>query len=177
MKFHCRNDHEWKSKAFRPEPHENFCPSCGVRAEPSLKAKPTSLGKLRETSTAEAQAAARFHQIVTEWPCWARGRRSPHTCRGPVDAHHLVPADWIRQTYGDLPESGLLRILYAPIIGAPACREGFHGPLETRMEVIYFEELDPELIEFCEKVDESYPDRPSMLGRLELESPRKKEAA
>jgi hypothetical protein len=172
VKFVCPNGHTWKSQRFKPEPWERLCPEpgCGRSAEPSLKTRSTAPGKLHQESIEEQQARARFHQLVCEWPCWARARRPGHQCFGPLDPHHLVPADWIRHTYGDLPEAGLLRILFNPIIGAPLCR-GFHAAVEDRNEFIYWHELDDELKEFAKYVDELYPDRGSMLNRLKLESP------
>lgn len=175
MKFGCRNGHTWRSERFQPQPWERTCPECGTPADPTLKAKSTTAGKLRSESPAETAARQRFREIVCAWPCWARENREGHRCRGPVDPHHLIPADHIRRTYGDLPEPDLLDILYAPVIGAPVCR-GLHEALENRSALIYFEELEDDLIHFCKRIDARYPGRPSMLARLELESPRREEA-
>lgn len=168
----CPSGHRWKSR-FQAHPSELFCKECGEAAVPTLKAKTGGTGlSAAPESPILAEAHLRFTQLVTEWGCWARDNRLGHRCWGPLDPHHLAPASWIRQTYRDLPDDELAAILYAPILGCPACRL-FHEGLENRSEVIYFEELDPELIEFAQKVDRRYPDRPSLLARLELESPRK----
>jgi hypothetical protein len=177
VKFECRNGHRWKSANFHAQPWERMCPKCNVPAEPSLKASSGSGGGpvQRRESAAERLARQEFNRLVCEWPCWARDHREGHTCRGPKDAHHLVPKSWIADTFGDLSEPALLEIKYAPIIGAPACRT-FHDALENRSQLIHWHELDDEAKEFCTRIDEKHSGRPSMLARLELESP-KREAA
>lgn len=108
---------------------------------------------------------------IEEVTCAACHGDGKHHCTGPKDAHHLVPKDWIREVFGDLPEVDLLDILYDPLIGAPACRYGFHEALEKRKDTIAWHELDDEAKEFYRRIDEKYPGRPSMLERLKLESP------
>jgi hypothetical protein len=177
VRFRCHNDHEWKSKGFHAEPWEKFCPKCNLPAEPGLKAGGGGGGSLaRKESAAERLARQEFNRLVCEWPCWAKDHRQGHICRGPKDAHHLVPKSWIADTFGDLSEPALLEIKYAPIIGAPACRT-FHEALENRSQIVYWHELDDELKESCKRIDEKHRARPSMLARLELESPKRDEAA
>lgn len=172
----CPSGHTWKTK-FQASPRELFCRECGERALPSLRAKSSGPGLRAEAeSPTLAEAHARFTQLVCEWPCWARENRPGHKCWGDIDPHHLVPASWIRQTYGTLPSELLAAILYAPILGAPVCR-AFHEALENRSEVIAWHELDDELKVFAHRVDESYPGLPSFMARLELESPKRKAAA
>lgn len=176
MRFECRNGHRWKSARFEPKPWERMCPHCDLPAESSLKASGEGSGSIRRReSAAERLARQEFNRLVCEWPCWAKDHRASHVCRGPKDAHHLVPKSWIAEMFGDLSEPALLEIKYAPIIGAPACRT-FHEGLENRSQLIHWHELDDEAKEFCRRIDEKYPGRPSMLARLELESP-KREAA
>lgn len=164
--LHCPKGHEVKL-GWNPDPAELTCREHGVRLETGMqaKAKQRRSGGLRETSSAEDDARLRFNQIVCEWPCYFVGRRAEHRCWGRKDAHHLVPKDWIRRTFGDLPEGDLLAILYAPIIGASLCLAA-HEAIGARTDFIYRHELDPELIEFCEAKGNG------MLGRLELESVR-----
>jgi hypothetical protein len=152
-------------------------------------------GRLRDESDAEAKARAEFSRLVCEWPCWARKHRpcerceglgfdggtgevcsvcngdKEHHCRGRKNAHHLIPVDWMRDTFSELDEADFLAIAYAPILGAPACQHNFHAALESRADVIHWHELDPELFDFCKRIEAKYPDRPSMLERLKLESP------
>lgn len=173
MKFECRNGHRWKSESFQPRPWERMCPECNVPAEPSLMPSRggNSGSPQRRESAAERLARQEFNRLVCEWPCWAKDHRSGHVCRGPKDAHHLIPKSWIADTFGDLSQPALLEIKYAPIIGAPACRT-FHVALENRSQLIHWHELDPERIEFCKRIDRKHPGHPSMLARLELESPK-----
>jgi hypothetical protein len=197
VRFRCRNGHEWRSQRFTPEPGEQICPDCGVIAEPTLKARTGAPGRLREESSAEQEARREFSALVLEWPCWARQHRpcegcggrgfseatgevcaicngdGKHHCRGRKNAHHLVPVDWMRDAYGDLPEADFLEIAFAPILGAPACQHNFHAALESRADVIHWHELDDEVKLFCQRIDAKYPDRPSMLERLRIESPTK----
>lgn len=171
-KQRCPGGHEWRTR-FQAHPSELFCKECGEAAVPKLKARSggAALSAMPESQIL-AEAHARFSQLVTDWPCWAKENRPGHRCWGPVDPHHLIPASWIKQTFRDLPDDELAAILYAPIIGCPACRL-FHEGLENRSQVIHFEELEPELIDFAQRVDRQYAGRPSVLARLELESPRR----
>lgn len=177
-KQHCANGHQWKS-AFQPRPSELRCPKdgCGLPAEPKLKARSGPGLRAEPEPRILADAHSRFSTLVTEWPCFFRARRKGHTCWGDLDPHHLVPASWIKQTFGDLPDVDLADILYAPIIGVPLCRKA-HEAVEARVsEFIYFDELEPECVQFCKEVDEKCPGRPSMLERLKLESPVREIAA
>lgn len=180
MKLYCANGctPPYKTRSFQRDPDEVICPNpgCGGRLETGMERNAKAKVRSRSGGLHDVSSAAHFSNIVRSWPCWAAKNRQGHSCWGRVDPHHLVPADWIRTTYGDLPESGLLRILFNPLLGAPLCR-GFHEAIERRSEVIHFEELDPELVEFAEHVDDTYPGLPSMLARLELESPRREAAA
>lgn len=138
----------------------------------------------RETPAAR-NAREHFNAIVTagpDRPCFfadhteaGEPRRPGHVCAGP---HHLVQKQWIKRYFGDLPTDELLAILFAPLLGAPLCRHGAHDPVTRRTAYIYFEELDPDLIDMCERLDRRYAAdwRPSLLARLEIECP-KREAA
>lgn len=175
-RYHCRNDHEWTGKSSLSKsftPGELTCPECGERAEPKLQQSSDRRNAVQAVEApVVAEAHRRFTALVCEWPCWAIAHRPGHRCWPPghVDPHHLIPADWIRRTFADLPPDELAVILYEPVLGAPVCRD-FHDALERRSEVILLHELDDEVRLFCQKVDERYPGRPSMLARLELESP------
>lgn len=145
-------------------------------------------GKLRsrrrpETSAAKAARLA-FNETVSAKPCFFADcteagdpRRPGHVCDGPRDAHHLIEKQWIKRYFADLPEDELLAILFAPILGAPLCRYGAHEPVTRRMARIYFDELDQDLIDECQRIDERYalPSRPSLLARLEIECPNRRE--
>lgn len=179
--YSCRNDHAWKGKSSlspRFHPSELRCPDCGCQAEPKLK---QSSGRRNGVQASEspivAEAHARFTTLVTEWPCFladkvaGKPRRPDHRCWGRKDPHHLVPADWIRRTFGDLPDVELADILYAPILGVPLCRLVGHEAVERAVsEHIYWHELDDEAKDFCRRIDERYG-RESMLERLRLECP------
>jgi len=177
-------------------------PGCGARLETGMERNARKKagkrgGRLRDESSAEQIARATFSKLVCEWPCFALLHRAcehclgngcihdtgevcvvcngdkKHHCRGRRNAHHLVPVDWLRDTFSDLPEPAFLDIAYAPILGAPACQHNFHAAIEARSDFIYWHELDPELIDFCKRIEAKYPDRPSLLERLKLESPAK----
>lgn len=174
----CRNGHDWKSR-FQPSPAELRCPEpgCGLYAEPSLKAKSGGHGLQSEPeSSVLAEAHGRFSTLVTEWPCFfadkvsGQRRRPGHHCWGDIDPHHLIPADFIRKYFGDLPDPELADILYAPIIGVALCRTA-HEAVEARTDFIHWQELDPELVVFCVRMDKRYPERRSLLERLKVESP------
>jgi hypothetical protein len=179
--YDCRNGHTWiarsnLSRGFSPA--ELRCPEdgCGLPAEPKLKASRSGGGLSKPESRVLTDAHTRFSTLVTEWPCWFKEHRRGHSCWGDLDPHHLVPASWIKDTFRDLPDVDLGDILYAPIIGTPLCRKA-HEAVENRSEHIYWHDLDPELIEFCKRVDAKHPGRPSMLSRLQLESPVREAAA
>ncbi len=165
--YACRNGHTWEGKSSlskRFHPSELRCPECGSQNEPKMKARS------RSEPPVVAEAHTRFSELVTEWPCWAKSHRRDHRCWGPVDPHHLVPAEWIRRTFADLPDDDLALILYEPVIGAPVCR-AFHEALENRSEVIAWHELDDEAKLFCQRIDEQHPGHQSMYERLKVESP------
>ncbi|HVQ60398.1 MAG TPA: hypothetical protein VMS60_15975 [Solirubrobacterales bacterium] len=108
-------------------------------------------------------------------------RRPRHECDGELDPHHLISKSWIQRTFNDLPEDELLEIKYAPIIGCPLCRAG-HDALPANLkhgDRVFYEELDPDLIDFVQRVDRRYAKRgrPSMEARLELECPRREAVA
>lgn len=183
--YACRNGHTWKGKSNLSHgfhPGELNCKECGERADPKLKQSASRNGVQAVESDLLAEAHERFSDLVTESPCFladriaGRPRRPDHRCwpANHRDPHHLVPASWIKATFRDLPDVDLADILYAPIIGAPLCRVG-HEAVEARTDFIYWHELDDEAKEFCRQVDEKYPGRPSMLARLELESPTQTE--
>jgi hypothetical protein len=179
--YACANGHTWSgksnlSKGFSPS--ELRCPEmgCSLPAEPKLKQGSGGMGSSAPESRVLADAHTRFSSLVTEWPCFFADRRAGHGCWGPRDPHHLLPASWLKATFGDLSDIDLADILYAPIIGTPLCRKA-HEAVEARTEFIYWHELDPELIEFCKRKEEEFPGRPSLLERLKLESPVKEQAA
>jgi hypothetical protein len=177
VKLHCPNGcPDYKTREFNRAPDETHCPQpgCGARLETGMernarKRASRNNGRLREQSRAESEAAEEFHAIVVSLGCWAKDHRKDHVCRGRVEAHHIVPASWLRKTFADLPEGRLLALEYNPIVGAPLCGS-FHAALTAKTERIYFEELDRELIEFAERLDHEFPGR-GVLGRLQLECP------
>jgi hypothetical protein len=203
VKLYCENGCKpYRTRDFNRAPDETHCPTCGGRLstgmERNAKKKASQrAGGLRDISDAEVAARREFSRLVLEWPCWALKHRpcqqcegrgfnegtgevcslcngdGAHHCRGRKNAHHLLPVDWLRATYGDLPEADFLEIAFAPIIGCPACQHNFHAALESRADVIHFDELDEELIEHCKRIDARYPQRPSMLHRLQVESPER----
>jgi hypothetical protein len=131
-------------------------------------------------------ARRRFNNVVCETRCFFADidelgdpRRPDHRCPNfRLDAHHLVPKQFIEGNYPDLPEDDFLAIIFNPLIGAPLCRNA-HDRVTLRSECIYFEELRLECVELCESVDAQWGDvllpsgtkRQSMLTRLQLESP------
>jgi len=172
----------YKTRHMNPEPDEANCPECwrrfitGMERNARKKASRNN-GRLRTYTPLEAAAAEEFHDRVCSGEvCWARELREGHQCSGgELQSHHLIEAQWWRRIFGDLPREELLKLVYNPIIGAPLC-PGFHSAVTAKRERIYFEELDRELIEHCERLDIEYPNR-GVLARLELESPFRKAAA
>lgn len=171
----------YKTREFERQPDETHCPECGdgrllTGMERNARKKASQRnGRLRNQSDAESRAAEEFHERVAPSgeACWAKTARHGHVCRGRIEAHHILPLDWWRKAFGDLPEDELLALMYAPVIGAPLCG-GFHVAVTPgvggRKDFIYFNELDRELIEHCERLDLEYPNR-GVLARLEFECP------
>jgi hypothetical protein len=138
----------------------------------------------RRETAAERRAHRHFTAVVTapDRFCFFRDhteagdqRRPGHECDGCLDAHHLIAKSWIQRYFGDLPEDELLAIKYAPIIGCPLCRFA-HDALPANLHAgdrVFYEELDEDLIAFCERIDRRYAKsgRPSMAARLRLECP------
>jgi len=159
------------------------------RGAPMRRGAPlTRTSSLRSTrrrrTRAEIEACEAFNVEVCEErscffattkPPYGHPRRPGHECAGVLDAHHLIEKQWIRRYFGDLPEDELLAILYAPIIGSPLCRDSAHEAVGRRMDYVYFDELEDDLIDFCIRTDERYAAdwRPSILGRLEVECPKR----
>jgi len=183
VKLYCSNgchDGEgvkpYKTAEFNRQPHETHCdkPGCdgrlltGMERNARKKASRNN-GRLRYQSDAESRAAEEFHQIVASLGCWAKEKRQGHICAGYVEAHHVIEAQWWRREFGHLPEEELLKLVYAPVIGAPLCG-AFHAGVTANREAIYFHELDRELIEHCERLDLEYSGR-GVLARLRLECP------
>ena len=194
MKLYCqRNDAHNGSKIFKTEgferqAHETHCNQvdpetgeiCDGRLETGMernarKKAASRGGRLRNQSDAESRAAEEFHELVAPSGeiCWAKEARPGHRCRGNVEAHHVIEANWWRTAFGDLPEEELLKLVYNAVIGAPLCA-GFHADVTPRVggkrDHIYFGELDRELIEHCERLDLEYPGR-GVLARLQHECP------
>lgn len=154
----------------------------------SLKRTPIKRGRpLKRTARRETAAErARLHfASVVAGPgrfCFfadvteaGEPRRPGHACSGGLDPHHLIAKSWIQRHFADLPEDELLAIKYAPIIGCPLCRCA-HENLPSNLRAgarVFYEELDEDLIAFCERIDRRYAKRgrPSMAARLRLECP------
>jgi hypothetical protein len=180
-KLWCREGEHEVPVAFKPHPGERWCPD---HPECHLGAKPKARKALKKTAKrvtgAYDKARRVFNNAVCQSKCVFAGVREGHRCGYPLDGHHGVPKDWIRQNYSDLPEIEYLFILFNRKIGYPLCRPG-HEAVEGRSDYIYRDELRDETVEFCEWVDETYrkiplpsgSTRPSMLSRLYLESPER----
>lgn len=176
MKLLCPLGHEYRTRHFERERDEVACPICGGflvtpfqrRAEARARARG---GRLREISPAESAAAQRFHNAVTIGnPCWGREHRSGHRCGGALEAHHLLPKEWIhRQLGSSLPLAELLEVKYSPRLGLSVCAD-LHGRIESRSEIVFFDEVPVATTEFVAVLDLEYPGR-GFLGRLETESP------
>jgi hypothetical protein len=70
-----------------------------------------------------------------------------HRCDGPLDAHHLVPKQFLRKRFqGVLPEDQFVAILFNPKIGAPLCRKA-HDRIESGADRIYWDDLTDECID------------------------------
>lgn len=171
--------HEVKVR-FNPVPGERFCPEHGC----SLVKPPKSMRSQgqREGLPGEKAAKVRFRQVVCANPCFfldcdeaGERRRPDHHCSYPLDAHHLIPKSWIKREL-TLPPEEIVEIAWNPLIGAPLCR-GAHNQVEQGTAYIFRDELEPDLIAFCERFDAEHSDQRSLLERLYLESPERSEVA
>jgi hypothetical protein len=101
------------------------------------------------------------------WTCTACNGDGKHHCKGPKDARHLVPKDFIRRMFkAVLPEDQFVALLHNPKLGAPLCRKA-HDAIEAGNERIYWEDLTDEAIEYAGSVHDS------VLMRLENECPKR----
>lgn len=153
----------------------------------SRRGKPLKQTRRQETA-AETRARLHFFDTVlavdplicffADVTLAGKPRRPKHVCGGndgELDPHHLIAKSWIQRYFGDLPDDELLAIKYAPIIGCPLCRNA-HDALPANLNPgarVYFEELDEDLIDFCERIDRRYAGtgRRSLLARLRHECP------
>lgn len=168
MKLYCPEDDGHLVKVgFKPSAGERFCPDhgCALRA-----AAPKRRGSGRSESEAERRARMSFNRAVCEWPCFFQRHREGHHCTFPLDAHHLIPKQFIRQRLEVPDEAELLAVLYHPLIGAPLCRAA-HEAVERGGDRIYWEELSEECIRFVAGLPEF------MTLRLEEECPKREVAA
>lgn len=169
MQFHCPQDggHEVKVR-FDPAPGERFCPEHGCPLHPlsGMGGQPQ-----REGLPGEKAAKANFRRIVTRRPCFfldrdefGDRRRPGHTCTYPLDAHHLLPRSWLKREL-NLPPEELVAVMWDPLIGVPLCRAA-HAAVERGVADIYREELNPDLIAWCEEFDAEHPDERSLVEQL-----------
>jgi hypothetical protein len=158
---------------------ERFCPEhgCELVRPPKEHRKPSG----RQGLPGEQGARTRFRQLVCARPCFflqtdERGeqRRPGHTCRYPLDAHHVLSKGWLKREL-DLPPSELVALMYDPIIGDPLCRKAHDAVEYSPDEYIYRDELNPDLILFCERFDAEHPEQRSLLARLYVECPERPE--
>jgi hypothetical protein len=90
-----------------------------------------------------------LHELTDGYPCPACHGDGRHHCRGPKDAHHVLPKRFIRMQFQALlPEKDFVAILFNPAIGAPLCRYGAHESVEKKLDRIYWEDLSEECIEY-----------------------------
>lgn len=178
----CPDGEHTQKVAFKPSAGERFCPEhrCALRPIEKQKAAPKQRWEDSGLQRLEDLARVNFGRIVTGKRCFLSDvdpdgtpRRPDHICTFPLDPHHLVEVQWMRRELV-LPPEDLIAVMFNPIIGCPLCRGG-HALVELRVaEFIYWPELRLETIEFCELVDAATPEgTPSMLGRLEIESPKR----
>lgn len=161
---------------FNPSRGERTCPEHGCDLRPIRKQSN------RNELPGEAMARARFNFVVCERPCFfldvdeaGERRRPDHVCRYPLDAHHLLRVEWMKRELS-LPPEELVRLAFNPLIGAPLCRAA-HDAVEYQPdEHIYRDELNPELVEFCERFDNEHPEQRSLLEQLYLRCPEREEA-
>jgi hypothetical protein len=177
MQMYCpEGKHEVPVRSMNQVRGERFCPEHGcemrqVRKQRGAPALPS-----------EKAASAHFCRVVCSKPCFfldrtefGERRRPGHTCRFPLDPHHLIPQDFLKREL-DLPPDELVAVMYEPIIGAPLCRKA-HDAVEYQPdEHIYRDELNPDLILFCERFDAQHPGQRSLLERLYLECPEREVA-
>jgi hypothetical protein len=138
----------------------------GLTQKSGKKRKPLKRTQPKE-STAEQLYREEFNEAVKAWPCLFSESRRRHVCDGELDAHHLVPKNFLRFRLSDWSERDLLEVLFHPHIGAPLCRRA-HELVTVKAEYVYWDELSPECLDFVS----SLPD--FVLMRLEKESPKRK---
>lgn len=178
MKLLCRDgEHEVKVR-FNPAPGERFCPEHGCQLVRLPKAQRSSP---KENLPGEKAARANFSRVVKANPCFfldtddfGNRRRPDHVCTYPLDAHHILPKGVLKRELS-LPPEEMVELIWNPLIGAPLCRAAHHL-VEVGSDHIYWDELNPELIAFCERFDATHAGERSLLHRLQLESPEREAA-
>lgn len=119
----------------------------------------------------EAEARARFKKEVLQLDhhrcIGSTVFTSQHRCSGPLQAHHAVRQQALRDYLSKIPwtEEDVIAFVWTPLIGATVC-EGLHVPHTRRLELIPFEWLPNRVVDYCAALD------PPLTGRLEREHPR-----
>jgi len=114
----------------------------------------------RRPSKAEQDAHDRFRAVVTRQPCLFSTTRPGHECSGPLDPHHVVPAQYLKNHFSTLEDKWAL--IYSPDVGVPLCRAA-HDPVTTHATYVFLQELPAVVIDFCEAWGNKH--------RLEIECP------
>lgn len=166
--------HEVKVRS-NAAPGERVCPDHGCELRPIRKQSN------RDELPGEKMALARFKFVVCERRCFfldvdeAGDRRRPdHTCRYPLDPHHLIPVQWMKRELS-LPPEELVALISNPLLGAPLCRKAHDAVEYSPDEHIYRDELNPDLVAFCERFDVEHPGQRSLLEQLYLRCPVREE--
>lgn len=124
----------------------------------------------RRRSPEEIAAESVFRAAVLEYRCLLAQTRRGHRCDGPVDAHHLIEAQWLKAHFSTMDRKWDL--VYAPEIGVPLCRWGRptnHVAITSHADYIFFDEVPQRCLDWTEAHGIRY--------RLERECPQRREAS
>lgn len=108
----------------------------------------------KKPSREQRAAHDRFRVLVRNQPCLFRGRPG-HRCDGPLDAHHVLKEQAVRNHHSLLymrredPER-FWSIVHDPRLGVALCRAA-HEPVTLKSTHLFFNELPPDLFEAVEE--------------------------
>ena len=114
-------------------------------------------------------AAEQFKIAVCRGASCTLGGSPKNGCSGPLEAHHLVPAQRIRAHVATMPEEDRLRAVYDPRIAIPLCSK-HHHEITHGFRAFFYEDLPPAAFEYAREwrlewsIDRDYPSLEDLRG-------------